>query len=245
MFLTRQIIRGLLPFIPKKDPRKVLKGALFGRTEDGEPYAIATDGRIGVKFQWQEKFPSDDFPTPLDEIESARQPGEVIIRTDDLHALDKAVPKVKSMPILNGVALGEVIRDNYTVPAVATDLSTISRMDLTPTPGTYPFFDKVVPKPVLDGDNPSYIVVGIGIERMIQALQGMLAAGAHSDSRHKAVSLYVPKDPLAPILLRGYGWDSGLDAQVVVMPVAEVENLLNRRGFDPLPADAPADAPEE
>lgn len=255
MRITKQVIKGLLPFIPKRDPRAVLKGALIGRTKSGEPYAIATDGRIGVKLQWEEKFPVEDFPESLCEVEVTRRPGNRIVNTEDLNRIEKMIPRVKHTPILNGAVLGEEVRKDHAVPVVATDLSTISKSDITPVEGTYPDFDRVIPKPVLDEDNPTYTAVGISVENMIRALQGLMAAGAYESSKHYAVSLYVPKDPRAPILLRGYGYDSGLDATVVVMPVVNPrenepklpEILLNRRGFDPMPepdSSADTDTPD-
>lgn len=246
MWITKQVIKGLLPFIPKKDPRAVLKGALIGRTESGEPYAIATDGRIGVKLQWEEKFPVEDFPEALCAVEVTRRPGNRIVHTEDLNRIEKMIPRVKHMPILNGAVLGEDVRKDHAVPVVATDLSTISKLDITPVEGTYPDFERATPKPVLDGDNPTYTAVGINVENMIRALQGLMSAGA-CGSRRAEVSLYVPKDPRALILLRGYGYDSGLDATVIVVPVVNTDDnepalpeiLLNRRGFDPMPEPEP------
>ena len=225
MFITKKVIQGLLRCgAPKGDPRKILHGALFGRAEDGKPYAVATSGKIGVKYEWDDPFPAEDMPEPLGALDQTRVAGgEHVIGADGLKTLKKNIGRGgQNMSILNGAVIDESHK-NGSINTATTDLETTNQTSLTLVDGKYPNIDVCIPKPETRGENPTHIRIAWSAKLMAELMLAMVESDCVG-SKHGEVIVNVPLEGNSPILVQGEDWSpGGVTATAIIMPVRITE----------------------
>lgn len=249
MLVTKELIKAMIPFAPRKDPRAAIKTVHLERS-GGQARAVATDGKIMMIAEWRE--PSrDNVPQAVCEIEGERRDMEVSIDAQDWSALVGMVPKLRSLPALEVVAIGERIND-HRLEVGSTDFDNEQRRQIRPVDLGYPDYRSILPQYQIEGEDANAVALLVGAERLAALLKGFLDSGCIGRT-HGEVLMVVPIHSQKPILFRGWNLEKGIDATAIITPVFDCAEkrawMFSNRAFDPEPSDdaseqEDADAPD-
>lgn len=242
MLVTKELIKAMVPFAPRKDPRAAIKTVHLERS-GGQPRAVATDGKIMMIAEWREPSP-DDVPQAVGEIEGERRDVEFSIDAQDWSALAGMVPKMRSLPALEVVAISEHAHDGR-LEVGSTDFDNEQRRQMRMVELAYPNYRSVVPQYQIEGEDANAVGLLVNVERLAALLKGFLDSGAIGRT-HDEVLMVVPLHSQKPILFRGWNLEKGIDATAIITPVFDCSSkrswMLTHRAFEPEPND---DTPEQ
>lgn len=198
----------------KEQGRYAINGVCLGRTPDGRPLAVATDGKRLVAATWAEGK-AEELPADLTAGQDIK--AETIVGLETWNEIGKNVPKKAPRPNLKQAVVGIEGRQ---VQAVSTDMTNTRRSAGLVVEGAFPKWRQVVPrqdKPMCISFNPKYLAE---VAEVVAE-----AAGVNEDN--PVVTLAI-EDFSRPALLVAKGPNG--TAVGVLMPVAKQDD--NRKPID-------------
>lgn len=243
MLITKELIRAMVPFAaPKKDLRRAIKTVHLERS-GGQARAVATDdGKIMMIAEWREPSP-DDVPQVVGEIEGERRDMELSIDAQDWSSLAAMVPKMRTLPAMEVVAISEHASDGR-LEVGSTDLDNEQHRQVRPVETGYPDYHSVLPQYQIEGEDANAVALLVNAERFAALLKGFQDSGCVGRT-HDEVLMVVPLHSQKPILFRGWNLEKRIDAIAIITPVFDCSSkrswMLTHRAFDPEPND---DTPE-
>ncbi|MCE5229030.1 hypothetical protein LLG95_05475 [bacterium] len=242
MLITKELIKAMIPFAPKKDLRRAIKTVRLERSA-GQARAVATDGKIMMITEWKEPSP-DDVPQVVSEIEGERHDMEMSIDAQDWSALATMVPKMRTLPALEVVAIAERIND-HRLEVGSTDFDNEQRRQVRPVEMSYPDYRSVLPQYQIEGEDANAVALLVNAEKLAVLLKGFQDSGCVGRT-HGEVLMVVPIHAQKPILFRGWNLEKSIDATAIITPVLDCATkrswMFSNRAFDPEPSD---DTPEQ
>ena len=190
-----------------------LNAVCISRDGNGNPCAVASDGRRLIKVTWPDQpaeTTASEYPALAVPFDHAHVEGfKVLIPPDALTAAAKATPKRPVRPILEGIVLEESSA-NGTVRIATTDLDTERDIKVRTIEGEYPDFEQVIPP-------PGVFRIGVNPDFLIDACKALKTiTSAHT----QAVTFsFEASGPDRAMTLSASSGD-GVEAIVVIMPMS-------------------------
>ncbi len=147
MLIPRQALSTVL-FAAKDATRHAINGVWIERDADGVPRCVATDGRRLAVVTWTEPDPAD-YP-PIKGVDpTTRNPDgfSTLLPTADVRTILKAIPKSRTKPILEYVALDEAASSKNGIHLGVTDIESSQVWDILPLEGSFPRWQSAIDAP--------------------------------------------------------------------------------------------------
>lgn len=223
MLISHDVLSTALKFVSKDPARGTLQGVFVGRDAEGKPLVKATSGNVALTVQWDENrlpgCPNVDTYAPKGE----RVLG--ILRAPGLAKALRALKPWKQDPTSSTLILSEMRQQHGVL-----ELGNLSgpypapiRLDCWDV-DTFPNLQQVCERqPLKDGRSgltPDGFATLINVNPHLLAVTGeaMAALGSDGGSLHPSISLDVPTDALAPIIMRADLRFQGQVVTVILMP---------------------------
>lgn len=233
MLIPRSIVR-LASICDRDSTRYALGGVLLTRQPDGQPLALACDGRRLVVESWAEPKPADyrKLATTVEPVALEHVAGyQTIVRAKDLESANKLpAPRNKFAASEKGQLLGHLvvkeIGTNGHVEISATDGERAGQQSAATLEGRFPRWQDVVP----DYSGAGGISVTLNA-RLLAEMLTAISAHAGNENDEIVISLAADDPHAKPIAVSAARADGNV-AFGVLMP-------LNRANDKPEPAWVP------
>lgn len=124
--------------------RYTIDGVQVGRDPEGNPFAVATDGKRLLAVKWPED-PADEYPAGVGDVTKVAD-FKVVVPRKAWEDAAKLAPRRPLKPILANVLLDEPrAKEGERIPLAATDLESVQRVEPRPPQGYFPPWESVVP----------------------------------------------------------------------------------------------------
>ncbi len=217
--IPKQVMKALAPLTDPESTRYAL-GAVFIERRNGEPCAVATDGRKLLAVSWQEPNP-DDSATHAAHVgmnaETVPSYSALIARKDAAHAFKVSKRVLKARPLTRFLVVDET-GTNGTIPIGCFDGETAQRTEPRQIEGRFPAVSDAIPIRKKTGCisvvlNAQYLVA------ILKSLDSAVYNGeGFTENNRVTITLDEKKPAESPVTV--YAECDGVSANGVIMPIS-------------------------